>query len=116
MAGGIAAGTLGSSGLLGAAAPLTVERPRSGGKPDGRLTMCTITGMTYPFGLCVLILALWLLAKILRAAGYHLFPPTTARYTSNSGFVRGGRSVVGPKSPRWQNSDWLFSYSQFGFI
>ena len=35
MAGGIAAGALGSSGLLGAAAPLTVERPRSGGKPEG---------------------------------------------------------------------------------
>ena len=60
MAGGIAAGALGSSGLLGAAAPLTVERPRSGGKPDGQLNFVHHYGLTYPFGLCVLILALWL--------------------------------------------------------
>ena len=61
MAGGIAAGALGSSGLLGAAAPLTVERPRSGGKPEGgNSPSCTITGLTYQFGLCLLIPALWL--------------------------------------------------------
>ncbi len=48
MAGGIAAGALGSSGLLGAAAPLTVERPRSGGKPDGRLTLVYHYGHDVP--------------------------------------------------------------------
>ena len=48
MASGIAAGALGSSGLLGAAAPLTVERPRSGGKPDGQLTFVYHYGTDVP--------------------------------------------------------------------
>lgn len=39
----------------------------TGGSPS-----CTITGMTYPFGLCVLILALWLASEI---AGRDLASP-----------------------------------------
>ena len=48
MAGGIAAGALGSSGLLGAAAPLTVERPWSGGKPEGQLNFVHHYGPDVP--------------------------------------------------------------------
>ena len=62
----------------------------TGGSPS-----FTITGMTYPFGLCVLILALWLLAKILRAADYHLFPPPPLGIPRKvDSFVGAGKSLV----------------------
>ena len=74
MAGGIAAGALGSSGLLGAAAALTVERPRSGGKPEGQLNFVHHYGPDVPVWLVSADSGLVAMRKFLRATDYHPLP------------------------------------------